>query len=52
MEYLTIKETCELLRVSRQTLYNWIQKDKIRYLKIDKEIRIPKEQFKEMEGGQ
>lgn len=44
-EYLTIKETCELLNVSRQTLNTWMKQDKIKYIKIDKAVRIPKDQF-------
>lgn len=45
-EFLTIAETCELLRVSRVTLNKWIKDGKIKTIKYDKVVRIPSEQFK------
>ena len=49
-EYITVKELCEKLKVTKITVHNWIKQDKIKYLKVDKAIRIPTSQFKEMEG--
>lgn len=48
-EYITIKELCDKLRVTKATVISWIKKGKIKALKIDKAVRIPISQFKEME---
>ena len=44
-ELLTIKEVCEKMRVSRQTLNTWIKKGKVKVIKVDKVVRIPASQF-------
>lgn len=49
-DYLTINDIVEKLKVSRQTVYNWVKENRIKYIKIDKAIRFPASQFEEMEG--
>lgn len=46
-KYLTINEVCELLRVSRQTVTEWMKRGKIKSLKIDRAVRIPANQFED-----
>lgn len=48
-DLLTIKEVMERLRVSRQTVYGWIRKGKLKIVKIDKAVRIPANQFEAYE---
>ena len=46
MEYLTMKEVAEMLNVSVNTVKTWIKKEKIKYVKVDRLVRIPVDQFK------
>lgn len=39
-ELLTIKEVCDLLKISRQTVYNLIDRGKIQRLRVGKSIRF------------
>lgn len=50
-EYITVKELCERLNVTKVTVSHWIKQGKIKYLKIGKAVRIPTSQFKQMEGN-
>ena len=44
--FLTIKETAEMMRVSRQTIYGWINKGKLRPVKTPGgRFRIPEDQL-------
>lgn len=52
-ELYTIKEVSGMLKVSRVTLYRWIQTGKLKYYRAGKGVRIPKsslEQFLESGG--
>lgn len=44
-EYYTIEELTEKFGVSRQTVSAWIKKGKIKVIKIDRKVFIPKDQF-------
>lgn len=44
-ELLTIKEVCEKMKVSRQTVTTWIKQGKIKAIKFDRAVRIPANQF-------
>jgi excisionase family DNA binding protein len=44
--FYKIKEVCEMLQISRQTLYQWIKDGKIKTVKINKLVRIPEEEIK------
>lgn len=39
-KYLTIKDICELLKVSRATVNRWIQSRKLRSKKIGRLVRV------------
>ena len=41
-EYLTIKETAELLKVTRRTVQRWIKDEKLPSIKIGGTVRILK----------
>lgn len=49
-DYLSIKELCEKLKITRQTLHRWIKEGKVKSIKVGGTIRIPTSQFKNMEG--
>lgn len=44
----TLQEVADVLRVSRQTLYNNIRKGKLNLTKIGKEYRVTEEQLQEL----
>lgn len=44
-KYLTVKAVCEMLDISRQTLYRYIKEGKIQAFKVEKAVRIPADQF-------
>ncbi len=39
-EFLTIREVCDLLKITRQTVYNLIEKGKIKRYRVGKSIRF------------
>ncbi len=39
---LTPGEVCALLRVQRSTLYAWVRRGKIRYVKVGSLLRFPR----------
>jgi len=47
IEYLTIEEVAELLRVSYLTVYRWIQANKLIAYKAGKQYRIKKSDLEE-----
>jgi excisionase family DNA binding protein len=50
-EYFTIDEVMEKIKVSRQTVYNWMNSGKLKYLKIGKLVRIKEEDLKRFIEG-
>lgn len=44
----TLQEVADVLRVSRQTLYNNIRKGRLQATKVGKEYRIPEEQLRDI----
>jgi len=44
-EFKTVKELAKIFRVTPLTVYKWIEKGKIKYIQVDKSIRIPMSQF-------
>ena len=45
MEYLTVKEIAEKLKVKEDTVYKWIYDDKLESTKIQGIVRITDEQL-------
>jgi excisionase family DNA binding protein len=43
-DFYTTKEVTEIFRVHRNTVLDWIKKDKIKAFRVDKRWRIPKEE--------
>ena len=43
--FLTQKETCELLNITRPTLRKYIKEGKIKAIKYARAVRIPASQF-------
>lgn len=46
----TIKEFCEIFRISRATFNNWVSKGLVKVVKVDKAVRITKEEVKRLKG--
>ena len=46
-QYMTVKEVCQLLKVSRLTVYRWIKFKKLPAIKIGKEFRFAKGEIEE-----
>lgn len=44
-DLLTVKEACELLRVSRNTLYDWIHKGQLHPLRAGRAYRIERREL-------
>ena len=42
-EVFTVKDLCSLLKISKNTAYDLIHSGAIRYIKIGRQIRIPRE---------
>jgi excisionase family DNA binding protein len=38
--YLTVKQVCELLHISRLTLYRWVKQDKLKATKVGQKLLI------------
>ena len=38
--YLTVKQVCELLHISRLTLYRWVKQDKVKATKVGQKLLI------------
>ena len=52
MELYTLKEVAGILKVSRQTIYNYITAKRMKATKYGKEYRVTKEDLKEfIENG-
>lgn len=49
---LTVEETAQLLRISRNTAYKYAKSGRIKSITICKQIRIPKSELLEMIAGQ
>lgn len=47
----TVKEVSEMLGVAKLTVYNWVNTEKVRSLKIGNTIRIPESAITEMMKG-
>lgn len=45
-EYLTIKEVTVLMKVSRTTVYNWMNSGKLIFYKVGRLVRIKSEDLK------
>jgi excisionase family DNA binding protein len=45
-EFLTIREICQMLKVSRQTVYRWFEAG-LSYYKFEKAVRVKKEDLEE-----
>lgn len=43
----TLKEVAEILKVSRQTIYNYLKAGRLKATKIGKEYRVTKEDLEE-----
>jgi len=41
--FITVRETCSLLKVSRQTVYEWMKSGKLKAVKAGRLVRIRKE---------
>jgi excisionase family DNA binding protein len=41
--FLRIDEFAEIMGVTTKTVHNWINADKIKYIRVNKTIRIPRE---------
>jgi len=41
-ELLTINEVCKIMKVSRATLYNWMNSRKVRAYRLGRGVRIKK----------
>ena len=48
METLKINEVAKMLRVSKQTIYRWLKKKKIKGFKIGQDWRISKDSLMEI----
>lgn len=46
-EYLTIKQTAEILQVNPHTIYYWTYMKQIPFIKINGTKRIPRKEFDE-----
>lgn len=42
----TIKEFCEMFKISRQTFYKWRKAGKIKVVKVDRAVRIEESEIK------
>ena len=40
---LTVSELCKLLRVSRNTAYRYLRLKRIRFVRVGRQIRIPRD---------
>jgi excisionase family DNA binding protein len=49
--FFRVDEIADILGVSKQTVYNWINTDKINYTRIGSIIRIPREAFDLKKGA-
>ena len=47
-QYLSIKETCDLLGLSRSTIYRLIKSNKVTVVRIGKRVIIPKPEIEEL----
>ncbi len=47
MELLTVKEVAKKLKISEVTVRRWIKKDKLKAIRIGRDYRIKKKNFKE-----
>jgi excisionase family DNA binding protein len=43
IEYLTVKEVCEKLHISKATVHNWIKIGKLSAVRAGKRVLIPRE---------
>lgn len=41
--FITVKETCSLLKISRQTVYEWMRSGKLKAVKAGRLVRIRRE---------
>lgn len=41
--FITVKETCSLLKISRQTVYEWMKSGKLKAVKAGRLVRIRRE---------
>lgn len=48
----TIKEFCEIFKISRQTFHNWQKKGLVKVIKIDKAVRISDEEIERLLKGE
>lgn len=53
LEMYTLKEVCEMLRISRRTIYNLLKDGKLKGVKVGREWRFSREQIEEfLRNGQ
>lgn len=48
----TIRETAKIFGVHWQTIRNWIRDGKIKAVKIERTVRIPKEEIERVKRGE
>lgn len=47
----TIKEFCEMFRISRATFNNWVSKGLVKTVKVDKAVRITEDEVNRLKDG-
>jgi excisionase family DNA binding protein len=50
MEAYTVKEVCDIFKISHDTVYRWIKSGKIRTMHLGRMVRIPKSEIDSMMG--
>lgn len=46
-QFYTINETCDLLKVTRKTIYTWINEGKLKAIRVGSRYRISESAIKE-----
>lgn len=50
-KYYSIEDMTKIFNVSRQTVSRWIKDEKIKSIRINRKVFIPKDQFEKIERG-
>lgn len=51
-ELITTTELLKILKISKITLYDWIKKGKVRYIRIGKEYRFDRKELDRLLKGE